>query len=48
MEMLTGDQWGLPHAGKCTVTALLSKFYDIFLLLESGANAALMFLMYIT
>ena len=40
--MLTKDQWGFTP-GKSTVTALLSSFYDILQLLESGADVSLVF-----
>ena len=40
--MLTKDQWGFTP-GKSTVTALLSSFYDILQLLESGADVSFVF-----
>ena len=41
-EMLTKDQWGFTP-GKSTVTALVSSFYEILQLLESGADVSFVF-----
>ena len=41
-EMLTKDQWVFTP-GKSTVTALVSSFYEILQLLESGADVSFVF-----